>query len=577
MSVAALRDLEQGRIGNPRPMTLRRLADGLGLSMTDTEVLLLYGQPGMLPDSHLWLRVLGPFTVYVDGEPVPTGSDRARLLLGTLALTPNQPVSVERLIEVTWGDRPPARAQARLRDDVARLRRRLRQLSEVVVADPGSYRLVIGDNQVDLSLFRKLSSRAQQLLRQGAPDLASRLLSDAVALRDGEPLGGLEALASDPAVIALSQEFQNTVVTYAEVAIRYGRHADVLPLLRRVVADHPLHEAANAQLMYALAAAGDPAAAVDQYEAFRSRLADEFGTDPGPEMSRARRTLPERGPESPEPPGRHVATGPGDGALRPAPGSRFVARRQLPGDLPEFTGRVRELAWLHETVAQADPYPGGPLPIVVLAGAEGIGKTRLAVHFAHQLLTAGRFPDLQLYVDMQAAGEAVLPALLDLQGVEPAQVPSDPAARGALFRHLLYHRPALLLFDNASRAEQIIPLLPAGPENLVLVTSRHSLALDGARVLHVGELPQQEASQLLSRVAGADRLARDPDGAQQLAAACRGLPRALTLAGRRLRSRTGLSPAMLARRLQRVPDPTREFTAPADDAPAARVAALPTG
>lgn len=603
MSVAALRDLEQGRIATPRSATLRRLAEAFRLPAGEAELLIRRAQPGQFPAGDLWLQVLGPVTLQVHGAPVELGSHRQRLLLGVLALAPNDPVSQERLIEVIWGTRPPSNVADLLRSDASRLRRRLRNArpaepspagippeaarpaaaaigtagaptgtadaaagtagaaaagpaAESAGAGPagpelvtggGTYQLLISGNQLDLLLFRQLSDQARRARQEGDPDRACRLLAEAMALWRDEPLADLEPLRSDPAVIALIRDWQSTVVDYARTALGLGRHGEVLPLLRQVVERDPLHEAANAQLLTALSAAGQPQAAVAVFDRFRHRLADQFGTDPGPELLRASQSAQRLPP-------------------RESLLSTVTVRRQLPVDLAEFTGRADELATLHDWLSAVR---GGPAPtatpVVAITGPGGSGKTRLAVHFAHQLLAAGAYPDLRLYVELGAARAApVLAALLTLLGVAYEQLPADLASRAAVYRDRLAGRHALVLLDNATDVSQVSPLLPAGGNNLVVITSRRPLALPGARVLPLSGLPTGDAVDLLARIAGPDRVVREPAAARRLAALCGHQPAALSLAARRLRARPGWDLADLVERLVRAPDRLRELAAGTD-------------
>lgn len=554
LSVAALRDLEQGRVAAPRPATLRRLAEALRLPAADAEELLRYAQPGQLPATDLWLQVLGPVAVQVDGVVVEVGSARQRLLLGTLALAANTPVSQDRLIETIWGHRPPPGVAELLRMDASRLRRRVAHQRGVgaapdLVAAGGGYQLVVSENQLDLLLFRQLVQDARRSRRHGDPARACRLLAEAVALWRGDPVADLAPLRQDAMALGLAQEWQAAVVAYAETATELGQPADVLPLLRRVVEVDPLHEPAYAQLLVALADSGQPALAVRMFDALRRRLAEELGTDPGPELLQAYQLARDR-----------------NGAQREA--STVTVRRQLPADLAEFTGRAAELRALHERAAAA----GGTAAVVLsIMGMGGAGKTRLAVRLAHQLLAAGRYLDAQLYVDLRGhAGQppadsaAVLAVLLGLLGVSRDQIPPDLPGRSALYRDRLYGKAALVLLDDAASEEQVLPLLPAGPGNLVLITGRRCLALDGAYALPLAGFSPADAERLLARIAGPERVAGDPEATRRLAALCGHLPLAVSLAGRRLRARPAWRPADLVARLAGSGDRLGELAAGSD-------------
>jgi tetratricopeptide (TPR) repeat protein len=219
--------------------------------------------------------------------------------------------------------------------------------------------------------------------------------------------------------------------------------------------------------------------------------------------------------------------------------------RQLPADLPTFTGRVRDL---HEltTAIEAAPEHGGTVVVSVIEGMGGIGKTQLALRLAHTLVRAGRYLDAQLYVNLHGFDPeyppvdpcTVLGAFLRQLGVAPQNIPDALDERAAMFRDRLHGRRALVVLDNAGSEEQVRSLIPADPGCLVLVTSRRSLAgLDNAISHRLDVFSSQEATTLLARIAGADRVAAEQQAAGGIVALCGGLPLAVALAGARLRSR----------------------------------------
>jgi tetratricopeptide (TPR) repeat protein len=251
-------------------------------------------------------------------------------------------------------------------------------------------------------------------------------------------------------------------------------------------------------------------------------------------------------------------------AAVPAPGVAAIAGArpgqppaQLPADVPGFTGRRRELATLDATAATAG---GQPTAMVVstVSGPAGVGKTALAVHWAHR--AADRFPDGQLYVDLRGfdpGGRSVAPAdavrgFLDALGVTAERIPPSLDAQAALYRSVLAGRRVLVVLDNARDAEQVRPLLPGTPTALVLVTSRHQLtplvAAAGAHPLTLDVFTAEEAHQLLAHRLGPDRLAAEPADAGQVIAACARLPLALVIAAARAQQ-SGFPLAALAAEL----------------------------
>ena len=231
--------------------------------------------------------------------------------------------------------------------------------------------------------------------------------------------------------------------------------------------------------------------------------------------------------------------------------------RQLPADLATFTGRTQELARLIEAVGRED---SGPRTVVVSAieGMAGVGKTQLAVHAAHELVRAGRYADVQLFVNLRgfdaelpsADPRAVLDGFLRQLGVAAAQIPDGLDERAAMFRDRMQGRDALILLDNAADDRQVRDLIPASPTCLVLITSRRTLAgLEGASLHLLDVFSRADALDLLARIAGADRVAREPAAAESIIEGCGYLPLAISLAASRLRSRPAWRLADFAERL----------------------------
>jgi tetratricopeptide (TPR) repeat protein len=229
----------------------------------------------------------------------------------------------------------------------------------------------------------------------------------------------------------------------------------------------------------------------------------------------------------------HQRTPAGGSGRRTGPG----VPRQLPTALRHFSGRSGELAELDRLL---DRTPAAQAVLVtVVSGTAGIGKTTLAVYWAHRV--ADRFPDGQLYVNLRGfdANSAVIaPAeamrrFLDAMGVPAERIPADLDAQAALYRSHLAGRRMLLVLDNARDSAQVRPLLPGTPGCLVLVTSRSQLtsliAADGAHPLTLNLLADEEARLLLSRRLGTDRVAAERAAVTEIIARCARLPLALAL------------------------------------------------
>jgi tetratricopeptide (TPR) repeat protein/transcriptional regulator with XRE-family HTH domain len=272
------------------------------------------------------------------------------------------------------------------------------------------------------------------------------------------------------------------------------------------------------------------------YRSSIQRLADALAL-PGAERELLQRASRDGAAASSTPPGQA-----GSGHVAGATQAPDVIPRQLPAAVPHFTGRAAEikaLTSLLDTAVEVDR----TVKIPAIAGTAGVGKTALAVYWAHQV--ADRFPDGQLYVNLRGfdlSDEPVPPAeairgFLDALGVPPAQIPTTAQAQAGLFRSLLAGRSVLIVADNARDAAQVRPLLPGNPACLVVVTSRSQLAglvaADGASPLVLDVLTTADAVELLSRRLGSARLVKEPQAVKELIGLCARLPLALAIVAAR--------------------------------------------
>jgi tetratricopeptide (TPR) repeat protein len=241
-------------------------------------------------------------------------------------------------------------------------------------------------------------------------------------------------------------------------------------------------------------------------------------------------------------------------AARPPASGRLVPR-QLPPPARHFTGRNAELAELTGLVDRAAA-AGDPVVISAIDGTAGIGKTTLAVHWAHQV--ADRFPDGQLYVNLRGfdpGGAPMVPAeavrgFLDAFGVAPERIPVSLQAQADLYRSLVAGRRVLVVLDNARDADQVRPLLPGSPGCLAVVTSRNRLtslvAAEGAYPITLDVLSAEEARGLLTRHLGAGRTGAEPAAVDDIVASCARLPIALAIVAARAATHPGFPLTSLA-------------------------------
>ena len=251
--------------------------------------------------------------------------------------------------------------------------------------------------------------------------------------------------------------------------------------------------------------------------------------------------------------------GPREQATRRGDRVATAVPRQLPATVADFTGRAAELQALTRILDEAAGGAAGTVVISAIGGTAGVGKTALALHWAHQV--AGRFGDGQLYVNLRGFASSGVPAtpteairgFLDALGVPPGKIPPQPDAQAAMYRTLVADRKMLIVLDNARDEQQLHPLLPASPASLVVVTSRNQLtglAADGARLLSLDVLPHAEAVQLLTARIGAARAAAEPAAIAEIATRCACLPLALAVAAARALVRPGFPMSALAAELR---------------------------
>ena len=492
-------------------------------------------------------RILGPLEVLVAGRQLALTSPSHRALLAALLLRPNQAVATVRLIDDLWAQTPPARADVALRMAVSRLRRVFsaggQAGEDILVTRPGGYVLLVEPGQLDVHRFERLAAEGLRALASGHAEPAAERLREALALWRGPLLADVDPMTP---VVAEAQRLEQVRLAALRARIdadqALGRHAQALADLQALVADHPLDEGAAAQLMRALAQAGRVADALATYRQLRRRLVDELGIEPGPPLQLLEQAILTGDPTI------QAATTRGAGASAPA------TPAELPPDVAGFTRRERELDQLDRALAGTGRT--GAAVICAIQGPGGVGKSALAIHAAHR--NAHRFPDGQLYVNLQGATPGlqplapleVLARFLRSLGMDAAQVPTDVEEAAGRFRSLVEGRRLLIVLDNAHDKAQIRPLLPGGSTGAALATSRQLLAtLESAQVLSLDVLPAAQAIELLARTVGRSRVAAEPDEAATVARHCGGLPLALRIASARLAARPAWPIGDLARRL----------------------------
>jgi DNA-binding SARP family transcriptional activator len=513
------------------------------------------------PSGRALFRLLGPLEVWNGQEWAQVSAPKWRALLATLLLSPGQPVATGQLIDELWGEHPPAKAGNLVSLYVYRLRRLIGDTGgRVLVTRAPGYQITLPPGGLDAESFARLAAAGRTALAGGDPARAADLLGAALDLWRGP------ALADVPAtdlVAAEADRLEESRVQALELRLEAdlgcGRHGEAAPELRRLLADHPLREGLWGLLMRALSGAGRQAEALETYARAREVIADELGVDPGPGLQQLYQDILNADAQSAAGMTGAPAAARG-GPMPPAqpPSAQLPAQpapAQLPADIPDFTGRagqVEELRRLLSPDGEAAASPGA-VPVVLVVGSGGLGKTALAVHVAH--LLADRFGGGQLYANLRGAtepvdsGEVLARFLRDL-GMDGARVPVEAEERAAQFRTRLAGRQMLIVLDDARDAAQVRPLLPGSASCSVLVTARWAMPeLVGSRLLDLDVLPPAEARALFGRVAGEERAGAEPAATDRVLMACAGLPLAIRIAGARLAARGGWNVRTLAGRL----------------------------
>jgi DNA-binding SARP family transcriptional activator len=516
-------------------------------------------------------RILGPVEAWADGAEAVVLPPKPRALLAVLLVHAGRPVGRDRLMAALWPEGAPPSAPRVIRTYVSALRRSLRLPPEAglprLMPVGDAYRLEVAPGELDMLVFDDLAERGRRALEDGDATTAAVLLDQAVGLWRGPPASDVTVDGDTGAVLAgLAERRLLAEEDRADAELILGRDAALIARLRLLVATHPLRERPWGQLMTALYRTGQRAAALACYRQLREHLVAELGVEPGPELAELHRQIL----DGDSLPARQSA------AMVP---EAQVLPRQLPPDVSYFTGRDAELGRLDALLATSGADTPAAVVITAINGTPGVGKTALAIHWAHRM--ASRFPDGQLYASLRghAAGAApadplaVLARFLRELGIAAQRIPGDLDEAAAMYRSLLEGKRILIVLDNAASSGQVRPLLPGARECTVIVTSRTRLpglgARDGAAQITLAPFLPDEAATLLRQILGARRADAEPPAVAAIAAECAFLPLALRIAAERAIARPRQTLAALAAQLTAVRDRLDVLTA--DDDPATSV------
>ncbi|MDN3244633.1 MULTISPECIES: BTAD domain-containing putative transcriptional regulator [unclassified Streptomyces] len=505
------------------------------------------------PAVGLEFGVLGPLEVSMNGRGLTVGGPRQRAVLSALLLSFNQVVSFDALIEKVWNGRPPSTARTQVAICIATLRKIFRTAGldreTIITATPG-YMLSLTGHSLDSLRFEQLVARATELTAENRPAPAADALRQALALWRGPALGGVYAPFAETEAARLDEQRMLAVEQLTALRLQLGEHQAVLGELQALVGACPLRDRLRYYLMLAQYRSGRRAEALTTFRDGMRHSIEEIGLELGTDLQALH-----------------------DSILRDefpqldVPGITMQQRdrqQTVPSQLPEsdayFIGRSRE-QWLMDDVL-LDGSAQNPSPIAYITGSPGIGKTSLAVNWAHR--AAHRFPDGQLFADLREGDTlGVLHQFLRQLGAE-GPLPAEPADAAERYRGMLEGRRVLIVLDHASSYTQVRHLLPTSGGCCVLITGRANLdeLMQKYRALRlrVAPLSDDESRETLTSVLRDARAEESPEATSRLAALCGHTPLALRAAAARLLTKTHWRVLDLVRRLERSGDRLAELS-----------------
>jgi DNA-binding SARP family transcriptional activator len=475
-------------------------------------------------ESMVEFRVLGPLEAEGPQGPVVLGGSKRRALLAVLLLHAGRVVSSQQLIDDLWGEQPPASAANALWVHVAGLRRALEPTrgrgapSMIVTRAPG-YLIEVEPERLDLARFERLVAEGRQALARGAAQEAAGLLRQALGLWRGPALADLTREPFARSQLPRLEELRLVALEdRIDADLSGGSHAELVGELEALTAIHPLRERMRGQLMVALYRCGRQAEALDVYRRTHATLVDELGLDPSPALQRLELAILSQDPslEPTAPPGRYRLAG------QPLLHGPQPPVNNLPGHNPNFTGRDDLLDRL---AAHLKAGPGATALVQAQAvyGLGGIGKTQLAIEYAHR-----HADEYELVWWIGAEQPSAIPDQLVALGRELRlpEAPDQAETIRALWKELRRRDRWLLLFDNAESVQDLRPYWPPGGHGHLLVTSRNPAWGGLAATLPVDVLPRVEAVAFLKRRLGGGDAVCNVD-LDRMAAALGDLPLAL--------------------------------------------------
>jgi DNA-binding SARP family transcriptional activator len=478
--------------------------------------------------------------------------------VATLLISANRVVTLDRLLEAIYGENLPPTSRAQAQISISSLRRLFTSRgvgengdSEIIATRGQGYVIQVGKGQLDSEQFQELVAGARAARDAGQYDRAVARYRDALRLWRGPALDGISSDLVRATASTLDEQRIATNIDRLKLELDLGRHHELVGELTELGREYPLREQLSGLLMLALYRCDRTAEALQVYRQARRTMVDELGIEPGERLQQLQQAI--------------LSSDPSLDAPGETPRNRRAPRKipnLLPTDIADFTGRADELAQIRQhLVGEAGQDLQRSVPIVVVTGKGGIGKTSVAVHAAHSL--AGHFTDGLLFADLHGGTShmvgpmQVLERFLRTLGVPSAQVPESLDERAEVYRSLVADRKVLVVLDNAAGESQISPLLPGSGGAGVIITSRRRLTgLAGATHIHLDLFDQDKSLDLLACIAGAERVQAELEAANAVAMHCGRLPLALRIAGARLSARPHWS---IQQMVDRLADETRRL------------------
>ncbi|WP_329260397.1 NB-ARC domain-containing protein [Actinoallomurus sp. NBC_01490] len=490
--------------------------------------------------------LLGPTSVRMGQLELSPGQPLQCAVLASLLLRGGAPASMSALVDDVWGEDAPASAIGSIRTYVYRLRRTLKVAgNDHIYLSEAGYSLRIDPDALDVNRFKRLLAEARAAEAAGDVTLASTVYAAGLALWRGPALAGVPGPHAQAQRTLLGELRLASLEGRLACDVERGRYVESAAELSALVSEHPLRERLCELFMIALYGAGRQSEALTAFHTITHTLREGLGISPSPRLRKVHELILTDQLQLP-----HLGLGVSPGHLCAA----SFPPAQLPGDLPCFVGRDEESESVTRLVTGATRPPSAVT--VVVDGMPGVGKTAFMVHMAHRL--ADRFPDGQLFVDLQGFGPErrardpmdVLGEFLEALGVPAGKIPAGTQRRAVLFRGILANRRVAVVLDNARDSEQVRDLLPGAGGSIAMVTSR--VQLPGLVVTHqaaaisLEPLSMDESRRFLVHAFGSARARAEPGATADVADLCEGLPLALSIVGAKAAYRPSMPVASIA-------------------------------